>query len=148
MPSILSVRDQIACVTAQHSTVDDQLIKKFEQPTWLEATNRSNSRDMLCSGVCCCTVCSYVLTVHGLKKLGAGEVRDEPAGLVDAVDDVGPLPPGVRLVDGGAVLHVDVAEAEPDAVLGQLDVAPHGRARRAGGRPEGVGALAGVRERS
>jgi hypothetical protein len=88
-----------------------------------------------------------VLTVDGLE-LGDGEVRGKPAGLPHAVDDVGPPPRGERLVDGGAVLHVDVPEADPDAVLGQLDVAPHGRAGRAGGHGESVRALAGVREQA
>ena len=46
-----------------------------------------------------------------------GEVGDKPTSLVHTVDDVGPLPGGVRLADGGAVVHVYVPEADTNTVL-------------------------------
>lgn len=58
-----------------------------------------------------------VLTVNCRPKLSNGEVGDKPSILVHTVDDVGPLPRGVRLADGGAVVHVYVPEADPNTVL-------------------------------
>lgn len=80
-----------------------------------------------------------ILTNNFFLKLILGEVRSKPSIFPHAVNDIGPLSRRVSLGNVGAILHVYVAKADSNAILGQLEVAPQSCIGCAGDQRKRVG---------